>query len=333
MTNYAERDVAARAILESDDSALAQLIVSNGDPADLLERHTPTEDLIAEVRDCFSDLPISMCERCDCDVHEEDTQLVDGDNVWCDDCVSNAAYYWEDDGEYHSEPEREDCSDSFGGYHGESRNSAKPGDIGLEVELQFHDDASDVNDHAEQAGLIMEQDSSLNYSNSGEAITHPFTPDRKGMKELGGLTQFLDAVRASGWSNTGYGIHVNVDRRGISRYVLARVERFMSRNVDDVYRIAGRQSSQWSPVLNRSTYELGKETQKYAALRIASDRVEFRIFQSNARAKGVRHCASFALDLISYCRDAGWDGLEWSSFCEAYPQWADFRTKSDAVVV
>ena len=331
MTTYRERDSAARAILSGDDSALASLLIEHGDAHEVLVASVPTSDLEDAVRDVIDDLPLFQCGCCDCETHEDDGRSV-GDSSWCDDCVESSAYYWESDDCYHDEPEPDEDEGSYGGYHGERRRQAAPGDIGIEVELQFHDEPYDVSSHANDAGIMVEEDSSLNYSNSGEAITHPFTPNRKGMQELGGLTEFLGAVRASAWSNTGYGIHINVDRRGLSRFTLARVERFMGANVADVYRVAGRESSQWSPMLNRRTRDLGSTTGKYAALRIASDRVEFRVFQSNARAKGVRHCARFSLDLIEFCRDAGWSRLNWSTFCESYPQWAEFRMANDEAV-
>ena len=330
MTTWSERNAAAEAVVERDDLALAEILCERGDAAALIAEIIPTEDIIQAIRDSFDDdIPVCTCDRCDETVLSDCTHMIDDCDTWCDECTNIAAYYWEDDGEYHSEPEPDIDEDTFGRYHSNSRNPANPGDIGIEVELQFHDDASEVCEHARDSNIMLEEDASLNYSNSGEAITHPFKPDRDGLKKLGGLTEFLDAVRASAWSNTGYGIHVNVDRRGLSRFTLARVERFMSRNVHDVYRVAGRVASQWSPVLNRSTRDLGTVTQKYAAMRIASDRIEFRLFQSNAKATGVRSCVRFSLDLIDYCRDAGWDGLVWSQFCEAYPQWASFRTAND----
>jgi hypothetical protein len=288
-------------------------------------------DMIAWLLEHMSgEIEVCRCERCESLVHSEDTRWIDDCQSWCESCTECAAYYWESDDEYHSEPEPHDDEDSYSGYHSSTRARAQRGQIGVEVELKFHDEPREVNEAANDAGLYVEEDASLGESNSAEVITDPFTPDRKGLKTLGGLTEFLDAVRASGWSKSGYGIHVNIDRRGLSRYDLARVERFLFRNPDDVFRVAGRANCHWSQIQNRRTRELGLRTEKYSALRIADDRIEFRLFQSNAKADGVRHCVRFSLDLIDYCRRSGWSRLDWSSFCEAYPFWRTFRTSDDA---
>ena len=303
--------------------------------------HACINDDVDTLRDWIlanvDDVPVFDCERCGEMSHRDDACSVDdGDMEWCESCVENAAYYWESDGSYHSEPEEEEVPESeYAAYSTTHGIAGKPGEIGIEVELKFHSDESDVVEAANENGLIAKHDGSLRESNSAEIITAPFKPDRNGIKELGGLMKFLDTVKASGWSKRTYGIHINLDATRITRFDIARLERFLAQNSADIVRVAGREESYYAPILQRGTLQLGTPCTKYAALHILTDqqpgkkRLEFRMFQSNAKATGVRSCAQFALDVTTYCQRCGWRELQWSSFCTMFPAWAHFRTAND----
>lgn len=273
-------------------------------------------------------LDLMECEICDEIRHNDDFQhMEDTDRYLCDGCASSA-HYRESDGLYY-----EECppSDDLASYHSGRRVDPEPGQVGIEVELQFRDDLCEVAEVAQANGLLAEEDSSLTEPDSGEIITQPFSPDKAGIRAMGGLAEFLDKIRAIGWSLPNYAIHVSHNRRGtISRYDCARLERFFGNSQADLCRVAGRESEQYAPFsyqahYRRDTRHQGTETGKYRALHITADRVEFRIFQANARAQGVRDMLRLSLDLVTYCRRAGYRGLTWPQFCQAFPVWRNYR--------
>ena len=278
MPNYRELDEVATAIIDNDGSTMAQFIMSN-----------------------HCDLPISECERCNELVHHDDSTTVDDQESWCSSCAESSAYYHESQGGYYSEPERN--SDEYPEYHTSNLRSGFAGAVGIELELKFHDEPHEVMSSADDHDVCLEQDSSLNESNSAEAITHPFRGDRIGVKELGGLVKFLDAVRASGWNKDDYGIHVNLDRGKMSNFDVLRAMQFVKANAEQVARVAGRDRI-YSGSRFCDTFidalRIGKRgyTGKYSPIHIDGKRVEFRIFQANAKADGVRATVRFSQDVL-----------------------------------
>jgi hypothetical protein len=304
MTRWSELNDAANAIVSQDFDELAQFVM----------RH--------------HDVPVCECERCNELTHHDETRCVDESYSWCDSCVSDAAYYHESDGEYHSEPEP--SSDEYPVYHSSTLRPGFRGAIGIELELQFHDEPCDVIDAADQHDVNLEQDSSLTRENSAEVITHPFRADRAGLKALGGLTAFLDAVRCGGWGRRDYGIHVNLDRGKFSNFDVLRATQFIKNNANEVARVAGRDRIYSGDTFARTFIDrvaIGKRgyCPKYSPIHIDGRRVEFRIYQANAKAEGVRQCVRFSRDVMEFARRAGYRGLTWSAFIVEFPRWANYR--------
>ena len=310
MPNYRELDEVATAILDSDSSEMARFILRN-----------------------HCDVPITECERCSELTHHDESRCVDNETT-CESCAQSA-YYWESDGEYHWEEEQN--SDEYPEYHSSNLRRGFPGAVGIELELKFHDEPSEVMEFAESSDICMEQDSSLDESNSAEAITHPFLANRAGMKKLGGLFSFLENVRASGWNLNNYGIHVNLNRGKISNFDVLRAMQFIKQNAEQVARVAGRDRI-YSGSRFEDTYidrlRIGKRgySGKYSPIHIDGNRVEFRIYQANAKPEGVRATVRFSQDVIQFASEAGYRGLDWSSFVVRFPQWVDFRVNDHNAV-
>tara|TARA_R110000868_G_scaffold148839_1_gene370987 strand:- start:125 stop:1063 length:939 start_codon:yes stop_codon:yes gene_type:complete len=310
MPNYRELDEVACAIVDSDSSTMAQFILQN-----------------------HCDVPISECERCSEFVHHDESRCVDDETV-CESC-SSGAYYWESDGEYHWEEERN--SDEYPEYHSSNLRSGFKGAVGIELELKFHDEPHEVMDLAESSDICLEQDSSLDESNSAEAITHPFLANREGLKKLGGLHSFLENVRASGWNKDNYGIHVNLNRGSISNFDVLRAMQFIVKNAEQVARVAGRDriysGSRFADTfVDRLRIAKRGHTGKYSPINLDGNRVEFRIYQANAKSDGVRAAVRFSQDVIQFASEAGYRGLTWSSFVARFPQWVDFRVNDHNAV-
>jgi hypothetical protein len=310
MPSYRELNEVATAIIDSDPQTMAQFIIAH-----------------------HCDLPISECTRCNEFVHHDEAQCVDNETT-CESCAQSA-YYWESDGEYHWEEEQN--SDEYPEYHSSRLREGFAGAVGIELELKFHDEPCEVMDLAESSDVCLEQDSSLDESNSAEAITHPFLANREGLKKLGGLFSFLENVRASGWNKDNYGIHVNLNRGDISNFDVLRATQFIRDNAEEVSRVAGRDR-----IYSGSRFEhtpidrirIGKRgyTGKYAPIHIDDKRVEFRIYQANAKPEGVRAVVRFSQDVIQFASEAGYRGLTWSSFVSRFPQWGSFRVEDHNAV-
>lgn len=301
MTHWRELDNMARAIVDGDVDDLREYLTQNVD-----------------------DIPVCRCERCEEWTHHDDTNCVDDTESWCEYCATNYAHYSERRGGYYTETD-----DEYPEYHSQHRRRGFRGAIGIEVELQFTSDCEDVLAAADAADVIVESDGSLHEENSAEAITHPFRPDREGMRKLGGLAEFLESVKARGWDLPGYGVHINIDRGKYTRFDVGRTMRFIASNADKVARIAGRStvyngSSRGLPIADCCpAYRSIRDDRlgvKYATVNLCPGRIEFRIFQSNARVDGVRRCVRFSRDLLQFGRDAG-HRATWGDFVSAYPEW------------
>ena len=298
---------------------------------DSLARAIVADDmsLVLEVLREQEDLPVQECEHCDDLCHTDDMCDVEGEQ-WCSHCVDYDAYYWDRDGELHREPEPDE--NEYPDYHSQRKRPGFRGACRIEIELEFHDEPSDVMHAAENADVLIEQDSSLSRDNSAEAITHPFKLDRDGLRKLGGLAEFLDSVRCGGWERRNYGIHVNLDRGNYTRFDVGRAMRFLAQNAYVVSQICGRDH-----VYNGGrglaigdccpAYASIRDDRlgvKYATVNLCPGRIEFRIFQSNAKPEAVRKYVRFSRDVLEFGRIGGHRGT-WSQFAERYPEWSTFQ--------
>lgn len=251
---------------------------------------------------------------------------VEGDSV-CLEWNEDEIHYWESDGEYHwdYEPEDED-EDEFGiaDYHDSPkpwRNTSYKGLVfGCELELYAIVDRAYVGRIADDCGLFAERDGSLDSQCGIEIIGSPMSLAETQDKD-GPWLKFLAAVqgKAKGWNaGTGYGLHVSVNRDGMSHYLTGKLLVFIHSNQSLCEGIAGRKANQWQKYVCKNVKD-GKMAsgEKYEALAIRSkSRLECRIFRSTLKPEGFLRGVEFVAASVEFCRDASAIALTESAFLE-----------------
>ena len=251
---------------------------------------------------------------------------VEGDSV-CLEWNESEIHYWESDGEYHwdYEPEDEDeDEDGVSDYHGSPkpwRNTSYKGLVfGCELELYATADRVEVSQIADRCGLFAERDGSLDGERGIEIIGSPMSLADHQDKN-GPWLRFLDAVqgKAKGWNaGTGYGLHVSVNRDGMSHYLTGKLLVFIHSNQELCEGIAGRSANQWQKYVRKNVKD-GKMAsgEKYEALAIRSrSRLECRIFRSTLKPEGFLRGVEFVAASVEFCRDASAIALTESAFLE-----------------
>lgn len=251
---------------------------------------------------------------------------VEGDNV-CLEYSEGEIHYWESDGEYHwdYEPEDEDEDESgIADYHDSPkpwRNTSYKGLVfGCELELYATVDRVDVGQIADDCGLFAERDGSLDSQCGIEIIGSPMSLEKTQDKD-GPWLKFLTAVqgKAKGWNaGTGYGLHVSVNRDGMSHYLTGKLLVFVHSNQSLCEGIAGRKANQWQKYVRKNLKD-GKMAsgEKYEALAIRSkSRLECRIFRSTLKPEGFLRGVEFVAASVEFCRDASAIALTESAFLE-----------------
>lgn len=264
---------------------------------------------------------------------------VDGQTV-CLEYHDDSLYMWESDGEYHweSEPE-EDDEDEEGGipdYHDSPKpwrsNSYAGPVLGCELEMLATGDRADVADIAGRHGLFYERDGSLDRERGIEIIGKPMTLQEHQDKD-GKWMRFLRDVqgKAIGWNaGVGYGLHVSVNRDGMSDYATGKMLVFIHDNQELCEGIAGRKASSWQRYVKKTVKDGRLKTgEKYEALAMRSkSRLECRIFRSTLKPEGFLRAVEFVSASVEFCRNASAINLTKSAFidwlklpenCATYP--------------
>ena len=248
---------------------------------------------------------------------------VEGDSV-CREYNEDEIHYWESDGEFHweFEPEEEEEEDGVPDYHGSPKpwkNTRYPGLVfGCELEIYATVERTDVAEIADGCGLYSERDGSLDSDHGIEVIGKPMTLAEHQDKEGPWLSFLADvAGKAKGWNaGTGYGLHVSVNRAGMSDYLTGKLLVFMHGNQSFCERIAGRSANQWQAYKCKSVTD-GKQDsgEKYEALAIRSrHRLECRIFRSTLKPEGFLRGVEFVAASVEFCRSASAVSLTETAF-------------------
>ena len=238
---------------------------------------------------------ICTCESCSEYCAPDDARSVD-DETWCQGCVENSAYYWESDGEYHSESEPEDETDEHGipDYHDteieiEPARLTRADVMGIEIETY----QTRIDDAAEYlAGVREEWTDAVKYERDGSL------DDTYGV-EIAAQPYSLAEIRSTGdspwksvidWSRThggkswdagqGYGIHISLNGKMLNQCHRARIVRFFNDNKSLCESLAGRPESRWAKYITKDKLSAeSKGTDKYQAAANRGDRIEVRIFR------------------------------------------------------
>jgi hypothetical protein len=248
-------------------------------------------------------------------------RVVDTDEWVCREWNDDNIYYWESDGEYHTdyEPEDEDEDESSdcgrSGYHSDrsTRNQwassiPRNADVfGVELEMKANDgsDLEDICARAAGNGFISEYDGSLD-ERLGVEIVAPPMPLAKFRK--GDWAEFMDGIRrlGTGWdAGTGYGIHISINRTTLSPIRQSMFLRFFPQNQAFCETIAGRRANHWCRYeLPRWSVSKLSETDKYLAASIRSrHRIEVRIFRSTLKFHSFLKNVQFVAALVEFVRN------------------------------
>lgn len=236
---------------------------------------------------------------------------VGGDSV-CLEWNQDSLYYWESDDSYHDDPEPEEDDDDIPDYHNSPKpwkNTAYRGLVfGCELEMYAINDRADIAEIADNNGLFSERDGSLDSNHGIEVIGRPMTLAEHQAPE-GPWLSFLSDVagKAKGWNaGTGYGLHVSVNRDGMSDYLTGKLLVFVHSNQYLCENIAGRSASQWQRYVKKSVKDGKlKSGEKYEALAIRSaSRLECRIFRSTLKPEGFLRGVEFVAAAVEFCRSA-----------------------------
>lgn len=215
------------------------------------------------------------------------TCITIGRHDYCLEACDDVLYYWECDGEYHLQPEPNE-EDGVAGYHELHRpwkhKSHPPSAIGVELETY----ADDAMEHAEMAmaiGLLAERDGSLDDTHGVEIVGPPML-----------MGEYL--ITASPWhklfsksefkawdAGTGYGMHVNLNREGMTKIHQCRFVRFIHDNKPFCEHIAGRKENHWAQYSKKTLACYRRDGEKYEAAAMREGRIEVRIFRATRKVE------------------------------------------------
>jgi hypothetical protein len=254
---------------------------------------------------------INYCEGCDQYYYDA---AFDCDADRCNGCAE--------------EYEDTDDSDSYGvpGYQSDqsTRRSWKPDPkiphygVELETLVKETDNVSLVYNKIVDRGFLGERDGSLDSRRGIEIVGKPMTFEQNREEWLG----LLESLRGKviGWmAGTGYGMHVSVNRKNLSRLHQGKFLVFIHANKSLCEKIAGRKEVHWC------SYHPGKKVtdakrvydDKYQAVSLRSEeRMEVRIFRSTLSPEGFMRNLEFVAAAVDFTRTHGISQLRESVFRE-----------------
>jgi uridine kinase len=168
---------------------------------------------------------------------------------------------------------------------------------------------------------VLEHDGSLNESGV-ELVTCPYTLDfhqtRFGWDKL--LAE-VSGIAMSGKGTTACGMHVHVNRKALSALTLGKMLVFVNaeNNTRLIRQVAQRDSERWAERYEKSIRQ-GKDlnSDKYQAMHLSENTVEFRIFRGNLKPERVLKNIEFVHSVVCYCRAASIQEIESP---EGYHKW------------
>lgn len=159
---------------------------------------------------------------------------------------------------------------------------------------------------------VLEQDGSLD-DTGVELVTCPYTLDfhlhKFGWRKLLGR---VSGIAKSGSGTTACGMHVHVNRTAISALTLGKMLVFVNAegNTRLIKQVAQRDSDRWARRYEKSV-KMGKDrdSDKYEALHVARETIEFRIFRGNLKPERVLKNIEFCHSVVLYCQGASMQEL------------------------
>jgi hypothetical protein len=286
-----------------------------------------------------------MCECCDSLTHGDDINCID-DSAVCDDCRDRNFYYWESDGEYHSEPELTD-----GPIH--EYNVTLTGPIGplpidrranhvlgaeLEMEVGDRCDFADAIDSEHSTNdCHCKRDGSLDDEYGVEVVT--------GYGTLPNVLAVLESVATmardhNGKSHDGEscGLHIGLDRSQFSALLQAKIIVFWNSEgnypfLKQFTRRDYRTNSYCRLKSDKATHDFIDEPDlasrdKYEIVNTCHrSHLEFRAFRGSLLPLTLRACLSLVSLIASFCDQANPEPTELTS--SAFVRWLQTSSAAD----
>lgn len=272
-------------------------------------------------RSCSEDSYV--CDRCNTLIHSDETNTIEHDYIWCDDCRDNHAYWC--DGCDTNVPNRSRCDCNRSGMIHSYSYKPSPefqwiaeidGDLGanframrttpflgLELEVEFRDaDGEQVVETCHESfgdRAYYKQDSSL--SDGFEIVTHPMTLAAHKMLTDWSVLKRIASMGCRSWNSSTCGLHVHISRSAFQTTKHMTMFQFLIlNNKQEMVQIAGRESERWSAFdgVKKSVIPNAKGLvyrNRYEAINVLNEAtLEIRMFRGSLKPERVL----MALELV-----------------------------------
>jgi hypothetical protein len=287
------------------------------------------------------------CEHCDCLAHGDAITCIN-DAAICDCCRDENYYYWESDGEWHSEPERSDLIYPYNvtmtGPLGTLPTDRRASHVlGAELELEVDDPsefAESLDSEHSTDQCHCKHDGSLSDEHGVEVVT--------GHGTFADLTSILESVatiaRQHGGKShegDGCGLHIGLDRSQFSTLLQAKIIVFWNAKANyDFLRQFTRRDYRTNGYCKAKPEKATREFldspdlaagDKYEIVNTCHrSHLEFRAFRGSLIPRTLRACVALVSAIASYCDQANPEPRDLTSaaFCRWLQSVDDERSKA-----
>lgn len=234
---------------------------------------------------------------------------------------SDEIYWWDSDGEYHTEPDEDGIMGYHDGFRPWNHNPVDGLKFGCELECYALHDRTDIAEYAHKYKFLAEEDGSLDDSHGVEIIAPPMT-FQEHTDPAGKWLSFLADVqgKAKAWdAGIGYGLHISVNRSALTKFHTGKFLVFIHRNRAMCEKIAGRRQTHYAPYRPEMKITEAKryENAKYNAVGLPSDkRIEVRIFRATLKPESFLKNVEFVAAAVEFTRAASALNLTEKNFLE-----------------
>ena len=262
------------------------------------------------------------------------------DGIVCEYCYSHGDYHLHEDGYVYNHPEEEEEEETDARKDllentndrwtiNPPRKMSNYHFLGLEIETEIKDESllekaleNSINHESysraslasfEKVNYCLKSDGSL--KENGVEIVFHHTDSKTLRKNVSDFFQKNNkGIRA--WDcGAEYGIHIHLEREKIPYFVQERILEFFlnPENHDFLIKIARRKPNRWwsfvysetayeNCIIKKSKHLVEKKSEKYRAINVTSDTLEFRIFRSTINNDSIFAYLDFVSCLLHFCK-------------------------------
>jgi hypothetical protein len=257
----------------------------------------------------------------------DDDYICRSDLVWTNNgelMHSDDVYYWESDGEYHTEPEKEEgLIESYSykprpSYFMSANESFKDSPLFMGIELEIENENEKISNgelsrKLENRFLYFKSDGSLD--NGFEIVSHPlsFSWIQENKSEF---TDMLERIKNNGfrsYDSTTCGMHIHLSKKNFGAWHLYRFLKFFQENKQFIIAISQRNIDnlkQWANLEDETNDSLIYKAKKkegysrYVAVNLCnSHTIELRIFRGTLNQNSFFKNIEFAHSVYLFSRD------------------------------